>query len=154
MWSVTNYGHVMSRTVSYLKQANLFSSKSFLNFCDPSSRFLINWFLIKKNVYMFPVIPRFNSWNIPFLKSNTCDFVSVLCICVHVHIRHTTEEQGDEIENWNSLKLKSLKLKSNLFFQNSRLKKSSPFFLPNIGNVKMWKWQNVWPTDPPPPLTN
>ena len=47
-WPVKNYGHVMSRKVSYLKQAKLFSSKSFLNFCDPSSRFLINWFLIKK----------------------------------------------------------------------------------------------------------
>ena len=45
---VGNYGHVMSIKVSYLKQAKLFSSKSFLNFCDPSSRFLINWFLIKK----------------------------------------------------------------------------------------------------------
>ena len=45
-WPVTNYGHVMSRNVSYLKQAKLFSSKSFLNFCDPSSRFLI-----KKRVF-------------------------------------------------------------------------------------------------------
>ena len=31
---------------------------------------------------MFPLTPRFNSWNIPFLKSNTCDFVFVLRIAV------------------------------------------------------------------------
>ena len=41
----------MSRKGSYLKQAKLFSSKSFLNFCNPSSRFLINWFLIKTRTY-------------------------------------------------------------------------------------------------------
>ena len=39
--------HVMSRKVSF-KQAKLFSSKSFLNFSDSGSRFLINWCLIKK----------------------------------------------------------------------------------------------------------
>ena len=48
LWPLTNYGHVMSRKVSYLKQAKLFSSKSFFFFfCDPSSKFLINRFLTK-----------------------------------------------------------------------------------------------------------
>ena len=56
LWALTNYGHVMSRKVSYLKQAKLFSCKSFLNFCNPSSKFLINWFLIKQTC-----IPRLNA---------------------------------------------------------------------------------------------
>ena len=32
IWSVTNYGHVMSRKVYYLKQAKLFSSNLALHF--------------------------------------------------------------------------------------------------------------------------
>ena len=60
---------------------------------------------------MFLVIPGFNSWNISFLKPNTCDFVLLLCIAV---LNIATKK------SWRAFFTKKIKHKKWLaFFKNA-----------------------------------